>query len=392
MSLPLQPHEKLWTRSGGHVSKRWFWPAVILVLVTGGATILQANRSLSDQASPPTVIEEPIRAMQLHPLELLTVQFQPLEEVVKVTGTIKPLQEATLSAQIDGVAETVSVHPGDVVEEGQLLVGVGTADLQLHLEQQRSTMESTAVQLRAARASLDRTRLLAAKGLAAQSSLEAAQLSVDDLVAAIESRQSEVALAKANLDRARILAPFSGTISQRSVEPGQVVGPGTALLTLVDTSTVRVDVVAALRDSTSIRVGQTVRLDVTGLPHRSITGAVDRVNPVAEAGTRSIKIYLTLANAEGLLRGGMFVTGEIVVRAEASALVVPATAIRLRAGSNYVLLIENDQVFERRVETGAEWEAGGLVEVRSGLSAGDVIVNTALEGLVDGTPVTVTGA
>lgn len=372
-------------------SRRWFWPAVALVLATGAISILLVNRLPPAPLAATLQTEDTPRVMHLHPTEIVKVQPQQVEDLVKLTGTIHPAQEAAIAAQVSGLAETVAVRPGDFVEAGQLLVEVGTTDLRLQLEQQRSTMTSSRVQLRAAQATLERTMLLFNKGLAAQTTLDAAQAEVDQLAAAIASQQSQVALAEANLLRARVTAPFSGVVATRAIEPGQIVSPGTTMLTIVDLSTVRVEVVVPLKDSARIRTGQSVRLTVQGMPAEIFTGIVDRLNPVAEAGTRSIKVYLTLDNPDGLLRGGMFVTGSIVVRQEEDVLAVPAAAIQVRDQASYVLAVVDGVLRERRIEPGSAWPATALVEARSGLAAGEVIVGTALSGLSDGAAVMIEG-
>ncbi|UXN75304.1 efflux RND transporter periplasmic adaptor subunit [Devosia sp. A8/3-2] len=127
------------------------------------------------------------------------------------------------------------------------------------------------------------------------------------------------------------------------------------------------------------------------MPAEAFTGIVDRVNPVAEAGTRSIKVYLTLDNPDGLLRGGMFVTGSIVVRQDEDVIAVPATAIQTRNEASYVLAVVDGVVQERPIEIGSEWPATTLVEARSGLAAGEVIVGTTLSGLSDGAAVIIAG-
>lgn len=370
---------------------RWFWPTVMLSLTTGVASVMLINQI--PPASIAATIDAPAtpHVMRLHPVELITVQPQLIEDLVMVTGTIHPVQEAAIAAQVAGLAETVTVRPGDYVDAGQWLVEVGTTDLQLQLDQQRSTVASSTVQLRAAEATLARTRLLADKGLAAQTTLDAAQAEVDQLTATIATQQSQVALAEANLLRARVMAPFSGTVASRDIEPGQIVNPGTTMLSIVDLSTVRVEVVAALKDSARIVAGQLVRLVVQGLEEKPFTGVVDRVSPIAEAGTRSVKVFLNLDNPEGVLRGGMFVTGEIVVQQEDGVLALPATAIHTREDATYVLAVVDGVLHERPIETGTTWQSTALVEARSGIVAGEVVVGTRLSGLADGASVVIEG-
>jgi RND family efflux transporter MFP subunit len=252
-------------------------------------------------------------------------------------------------------------------------------------------MASNQVQLRAAQATLDRTQLLADKGLAAQTTLDTAQTEVDRLSATIATQQSQVAQAETNLRRARVTAPFAGTVASRSIEPGQIVNPGTTMLSLVDLSSVRVEVVAALKDSARITAGQSVRLSVQGMAGQQFTGTVDRVSPIAEAGTRSIKVYLDLDNAEGKLRGGMFVTGEIVVQQDDDVLALPVEAVQQRGDTSYVMAVVDGVLTEQIIQTGTKWAAAELVEARSGIAAGATIVRTSMSGLTDGAPVIIEG-
>ncbi|MET3924252.1 efflux RND transporter periplasmic adaptor subunit [Devosia sp. 2618] len=376
--------ESIPTKSG---KKAWFWSAASLAVLVGLGLVFLSNETpsapLAATVSTPTVE----RAMRLHPVEIVLVEPRQIQEYVRVSGTIYPLQEAAIASQVSGLAETVAVRPGDHVAAGDLLVEVGTTDLQLQLDQQRATMATTMVQLQAAQALLDRTQLLADKGLSAQTALDNARAEVDRLTATITSQQTQVTLAETNLRRARVAAPFAGTVSARSIEPGQIVNPGTTMLSLVDLSSVRVEVIVGLSSIGKVQPGQAVNLTVPGMPNTLFSGVVDRISPVAEAGTRSIKVHLTLDNAEGKLRGGMFVTGEIVVQQANDVLAVPTAAVQSRDDERFVMAVVDGVVRERAIEVGSGWEGGSMLEARTGLAAGDTIVATKLSGLRDGASV-----
>jgi len=369
----------------------WFWPLALLALATGAASMLLVNQLPTAPIAAPVALSDDATSMRLSPLEVVTVEMRRVEDTVKVTGTIHPAQDANIAAQVGGLAETVVVQRGDTVEQGQLLVEVGTTDLQLQLDQQRSTLTSSEVQLRNAQTTLTRTMTLAERGLAAQNALDAAQAEVDQLTAGLATQQTLVAMAEANLARARVVAPFGGTVAGRSIEPGQIVDPGTTMLNIVDLSRVRVDILVALRDAARVAVGQTVRLTVQGIPDRAFTGVVDRISPVAEAGTRSLTVHLTLENPDGLLRGGMFVTGDILVADDDDVLAVPSTAIQTRGDTRYVLAIEDGVIAERVIAVGSQWPMNALVQATSGLAAGDTIVAMPLSGLAVGDAVTIEG-
>jgi membrane fusion protein (multidrug efflux system) len=372
----------------GRRRKAWFWPLTGLILATGVGAVAMTN---AFQPAPlAAVVEAPAveRVVQLHPVEVAVIQPRDLVETIKVSGNVYPAQEAAIAAQVSGLAEKVTVRPGDAVAQGDLLVEVGTTDLQLQLEQQRATVISTEVQLQAAQALLERTRILVGKQVAAQSTLDTASADVDKLEATIVTQQTQVALAEANLARAKVTAPFSGTVWERSIEPGQVVSPGTTMLSIVDLSSVRAEVVVGMRDLAHIAPGQQVTLSMPGSDD-TFRGTVDRVSPVAEAGTRSIKVYLTLDNAEGKLRGGMFVTGEIIVQETEDVLAVPATAVHTRDGQSYVMAVADGVLEERPVEIATLWKGSKFVEARAGLAAGDTILSSQLSGATAGLPVVI---
>ena len=111
---------------------------------------------------------------------------------------------------------------------------------------------------------------------------------------------------------------------------------------------------------------------------------VERINPTAQPGSRAIVLYISVANRDGALRGGMFAKGQIVIDKSTPAAVVPATAIREESGQHYVFTIEGDKLSRRKVKVGAAQELEGVVEVVSGLEKGMNVVSARVSGLKHG--------
>jgi multidrug efflux pump subunit AcrA (membrane-fusion protein) len=111
---------------------------------------------------------------------------------------------------------------------------------------------------------------------------------------------------------------------------------------------------------------------------------VERINPTAEQGSRAITLYISVANRDGALRGGMFAKGQIVLDKTAPATMVPASAVRDEAGQSYVFTIEDGRVAKRAVKVGASEPHGGMVEVKSGLEKGLQVVSARVSGLKTG--------
>lgn len=369
--------------------RKWPWIvlALLLALAAGAWTQRETLTAMMALPSEPVtaVPAEPPAAtrMQINPAEYATLAPQDLDRRIRVIGTINPARRADLSAQTGGLVETVTVRPGDRVAEGDILVQVDVERLTLELGQARSNAEATRVQLDLARGQLERVRQLVERNVATTSTLEEAQSSVDGLSAQITALDDVVKLAELSLRNATVTAPFDGIVTARPVDPGAVIAAGTTVLSLVDLATVELEAAAPVAAGVSLAPGQPVEVSVDGIPDRTFPGTVVRINPVASAGTRTIPVYITMENPEGLLFGGMFATAEVVVASAPGAIAVPAAAIRNDEGGTHVLRIEEDTLVRAPVTIADTW-AGDLVRITAGLAPGDEIITAALPELDPG--------
>lgn len=363
------------------------WPWVVLLLLIGAGVAGWLNREeiqarLTPAAEPPVaVVPEPPRLTQINKTEWAVIAPRTLRRTVEVIGTLQPSRQAELSAESAGQVEAVLARPGDAVGEGDLLVQVDVEGLTLDLDLARNNAEATRTELALAEGRLERQRALSERGVAAEVTLDEAESTVVRLRASLAAQEEQVAVAERALGGAAVLAPFDGVISSRSVETGNVVGAGTPLLTLVDLSRMEMLAQAPIAAGASLRPGQTVELRVDGVEGRVFEGVVDRIAPVAEEGTRTLTVYVLIENEAGLLLGGMFATGEIVVAEAESAMAVPREAIRSENG-DHVLAIEEGKLLRRDVSVGEDW-GGGLVQVE-GLDPGAQVVTVGLGGLEPG--------
>ncbi|WP_338608911.1 efflux RND transporter periplasmic adaptor subunit [Pelagibacterium nitratireducens] len=371
------------------VRRRWAGAAIVLLILAGGGFALSGAfdaPQAQDVADPVTA--EP-RVMQLHTSEVYDVAPRDLSEAIAFTGSVRPVRSADISAQVAGIANQVHVQAGDTVSEGDVLVEIDATDLNLQLRQQQSALNSTEIQLNAARQTLDRVRSLAERGSTPQATLDAAISDVDGLEASLASLQSQVEQVETNIERTLVRAPFDGTVSRRMVEPGQVVGQGAVVMSLVDLSRLTVDAMVPLAQTASIAAGQTASLEVHGLDGAVFEAAVERINPVAEEGTRSVVVHLGLDNRDAQLRGGMFVTGRIVTESSSDAIAVPQDAVLGSEGERYVLAVVDGEVTRQPVSVEKVWDRLGLIEISDGVAAGEVVVALPLSGLEAGQNVVV---
>jgi RND family efflux transporter MFP subunit len=362
---------------------------LVLILVAGAAAWTQrsvieaALRPAAEVEAEAGVVPVPVPPMQINPAEYGRIELRELARRIKVIGTINPARRADLSAQTGGLVEAVNFRPGDSVIAGDVLVQGDVERLTLEMGQARSNADATRAQLSLAEGQLERVQQLVDRNVATTSTLEEAQSSVEGLRAQLTALDDMVRLAELSVRNATVAAPFDGIVTARAVEPGTVIGAGTTLISLVDLATVELEAAAPVAAGVLLKPGQSVEVRVDGIADRSFAGTVARINPVAAAGTRTIPVYITMDNSEGLLFGGMFATADVVVARNPAAIALPSDAIRTDAGGAYVLRIENDTLVRAPVTIAETW-AGRLTRVTEGLAEGDEVIMAGLPELDPG--------
>lgn len=360
--------------------RRWPWivagvilVALLLMVVLGGGDDASANEAETEAA-----------AMQLNAAEVATAERGQIRQSVRVTGSLSPLATTQLSARVNAPVAEVLVRSGDAVEAGDVLLRMETDDLASTLDQQRANVRSTAANLAVARSQLERDRSLGERGMTPQSSIESQRAQVTAQEANLEAQQLALQTAERALANATVTAPVAGRIASRSVEAGQYVSTGTPLMTLVDLSVMELAANVPLRAVDSIKPGQTALIQVDGISGERFTGAVDRVNPVAQSGTRTAEVYVRVPNPEERLRGGMFASVEIIIAERDGALAVPQDALREDSNGEFLLTLNNGELQRTAVETGELWNGGEAVEILSGLTAGAQYIAAPLPELKAG--------
>lgn len=363
--------------AAGKKPRRRIWPWIVLVLIIAGVAYMLTRPAPApvEQAAVATPIVKQVRQSETSTVEPLT-----LRETVKVTGTMVPGRRADVASQASGRVIAVMFEPGDQVSEGDVLAQIDRATLQLQLDQQLATASATQAQLESSQQQLERTEQLASQGLATPSSLDQARSATAALQANFNALQNGVESAQLALDNATLKAPLTGVLASRSVDPGQIVQAGTPLFNIVNLDQMVFEAAASVSSSARVTAGQPAVVQVTGLAGQEFEGTVRRVNPVALTGTRTVPIYIDLANEQGNLRGGMFATGFITILEKENAIGLPAAALREDAEGSFVLVLGDGILVRKGVEIVAEWDRGRLIEV-TGLETGDVVVTAPLPDL-----------
>ena len=366
---------------------------ILLALGAGlGGAAYNNYAAPGGEAEGPIVLADASQpAVELAEIEVTTVAPTDLTDEIRISGALQPLQKVRLVAEVGGRIETVTRQVGDAVAQGDILVELRTDTLQAVLRAREASLEASQAQLRLAESILERNRRLGESGVSSQAALLEAEANVLNLTAQTRGLEADIEQARIQLEDAVIRAPFDGIVSARSIEPGQAISVGTDLLEIVDISRVEAAVAVPTSRIAQVQVGQEANLSVDGFPGETFPAKVVRISPVAEAGSRAVRVYLQMDNPDERLRGGMFSTGSLKLRDFPGVIALPASAIRTDDRGDFVLKAENGRLHRQAVERGEAWAARGLVEVRSGLSSGDVVVTAPLPDLAPDVEVRIAG-
>lgn len=363
---------------------------------TAGDSASVGSRSVgSDAATAPTPAERPV---ELAAIEVTRIVPRHLTDTVRLTGSVEPLDQTAVKSEVAERLTDVLVREGQAVTKGQVLARFDTVDLTAKLNEKLSNLEGARAQLVLAEKTLATSRTLRRKDIVVASNLDQAESNLGVQKAQVAALEAQVDVARKALRDAVVTSPIDGTVAERAVNPGETLAVNAKMFTVVDLSRVEVEATVPSDDVARLKPGQTVRLRVEGFTDRTFVGRIARINPMTRAGSRAIPVYVSLDNADGALRGGMFATGEVVVAEADNAVALPPAAIRRDRPANgedagsrgkpFVLVVADGMVQRREVTVVGRWAHGDLIQV-DGLQEGDIVVTAPLPGLTAGRPATV---
>ncbi len=314
--------------------------------------------------------------LELSKADVLTVDKTNVTHFVNLNGTLQPLRTVNVNAQVDGEIEEVLVREGDPVKKGQVLARFSTLELSAHLNERIAALDGAKAQQGLAEKNFEKVQNLFQKKYISPSDFDTAQNQLTIAVSNVKAAESGVDLAKKSLSDAEVKSPLDGIISERFAEPGQRTAMHVKLFVVVNLAELEFTASVPTSEIPLVRVGQEASFIVDGFGLRSFSATLTRINPMALSGSRSYYIYLSVANKDQVLRGGMLAKGNLVIEERKGVLAVPSTALRDNAnGGKSLYLIQNNQITETPVETGLIDTNSGRVEITHGISLGATVLN-----------------
>jgi RND family efflux transporter MFP subunit len=328
------------------------------------------------------------KPMILGPADVAIVQRAPINTGAIVTGTLQPAWVVSVKAQVPGTVMSIDADRGVAVRAGQVLATLRADGIRGQAQGARAAVAAAQAGLAVAEQRLESARTLRQAGALSEIDFKAAAAGQEAARAQLEAARAGAATAVEAEGHATVRAPINGVVSARSVETGESVSPGQPLFTVVRSDVLELAAQVTVEEAASIRVGQPVIFLLDSYPGREFKGEVARIEPMANPDTRQVGVYVRMRNPGGVV-GGQFASGRIQTSTLADALVIPASAVLTAAGHTSVLVIENGRAMRRDVALGVADAANSVVQVKSGLSAGNIVIATAGASITDGARVQV---
>ncbi len=302
------------------------------------------------------------------------------------SGKAAPSREVSVVPTIPGKVTAFHYDVGDAVAEGAELFTVDSTDLQNNLRSVEANYNATKLQADNAKTTLESNQILYDEGMLAKADLDKLQLAYDTAQANLVSIQIQKENIEKNIADCSVHSPIAGIITQRGVEIGSFASQGSPAYTIMDVSTIKVEVGVSEQMVNQIKVGEKVDVQLTAVSPEPLQGTVSSISPTAtQAGTYTIKV--TLNNSRKLIKVGMLAEVKFVTEMASNAVVLPREAVLTKDDETYVYVVENDIAKKVPVVTGIE--SGERIEIKEGLTADMQVVTKGQTYITDGEQVRV---
>jgi RND family efflux transporter MFP subunit len=362
--------------------------AVAIALLLLGAAAVLVQRGVHANALEAATTE-------LNQQFVITTNALPAKggHPLSLPGTLQGIIESPIYARSSGYVLRWTRDIGSRVNKGEVLAEIDTPEIDQQLSQAVAARQQAAASLELAKSSAERWEALRKKDAVTQQEL-------NERNSAYLQAQANLAAAEANVRRLqkteefkRVLAPFSGVVTSRGVEVGDLInggngGAGSALFRLAQVDTLRVYVYVPQAYAQRIKAGDKVEVTQAELPGRSFSGTVARTAGAIDAATRTMQIEINLPNQENALLAGAYVQVSLPVSGSANALLVPSNVLLFRPEGPCVAVVgANGKVRLQTVALGHD--LGNKIEILSGVTPAQNLVVNPADSLADGDTVQV---
>jgi RND family efflux transporter MFP subunit len=323
------------------------------------------------------------------PVQLAAVRSVTVNDSSDYVATLKSRNSAVISPQVDGQIVQIYVRSGERVKAGAPLVQIDPLKQEATVHSQEGTRFAKEADVRWAQQQYDRSRQLFAAGVVSKQDLDSSRAAFDSAKAQLAALNAQVRQEQVQLRYYRVLAPRDGIVGDIPVRVGDRVSPATVLTTVDQPGALEAYVEVPVERARALRSGLPV--EILNSEEKAIArGHVDFISPEVSNQTQTVLAKATIPNPQGVLRTAQFTRARVIWGSHPGLLIPVLSVVRIN-GQYFAFLAEDDGkgglvAHQRKVQIGDM--LGNDYVVQEGVKAGEKIITSGTQLLVDGAPVT----
>jgi len=283
------------------------------------------------------------------------------------TATLEAREDSDVLAKVGGIVKEIHAEEGDFVKAGQVLARLEDEQLEIEEQRSRSTLEKTQNEYQRSKELFER-KLISAEEF-------------DNIRFEFENQKATYELAKLNLENTAIKSPISGTVSSRLIKKGNLVQTNDILFHITDTKELQAILYIPEHEIAKIRPGQKAVLKPDAVKNQTVEGTVERVSPVVDAESGTVKTTISITNNNGDLKPGMFTRVQIIYDTRSNTVLIPKNAVIENSNGQMVYIIKDSIAIGKKIRTG--YVNGSKIEVLEGLTGGEFIITAGFNSVND---------
>lgn len=333
--------------------------AIILLLLTVFISACGSDENVQDN-------RETVR------VKGIKVEMQKSAQTYSFPGNVEGERKITISTKLMGRITSLPFEEGDKINAGQLLVNIDNDQLNAKKAQVEANYEEAKAGYENVKTNYDRMKRLHEKGSATQKEyddISSAYKMAQAKLNAVEEAKNEI---ENSLTYAEIKAPFTGYITKKYVQKGDMANPGMPLLTVENLKEIRVKAAVPESDIYLIEVNDSVTVNVDAIPNENFSGKVIQVDAGADPASRQFTLLVSVENSGNMIKSGMFAKVILKKGTEETVLIPEKYLVERGQLTGVYTTAQNNEALLRWIRTGKT--QNGNVEVLSGLNAGETIL------------------
>jgi RND family efflux transporter MFP subunit len=368
--------------------KKNIWTAVGIIIVATVAFF--SIRAWNSFMNPPLEVKLTTAVLQ---------SPSQTNAILTASGYVVAQREAAVASKGTGRLVQLSVVEGDVVFANQIIARLDDSDIKAQLDEAKANLQLNIADLKDAENTFKRQKELFKTGSSTSAEVDAAEKQYNRVLASIELAKAQVKAAEVSMENMLIRAPFNGTVLTKDADIGEMVTPlaagansKAAVVTIADMNSLQVEADVSESNIEKIKLNQDCEIRLDAYPDYAYSGYVAKIVPTADRSKATVMVKIGFKNLDKRVLPEM--AAKILFMREAlneselntvQYLVVPESAIANRNGKQVVYIVREDKTIEIPIQTGKV--LGDFVEIKSGLSTGDKVIENVNEEIKDGVKV-----